>query len=140
MSHHTRSKSRAQSSSSSSGNSIELRARSDDAMEMENEKRGTDLPGKENIQNSAFQPPSPLTSRRKMSKGLTSAKMLSPNRNSQWSRSRESSLASMQPRSSPIHTSQSYSQVSKTQGAPNSMRPFSARFDARTCRLHILLT
>ena len=107
MPHRTRSKSRPPSSSSSSGIIIESTACSDDVAQTE---RPESL-DKENVKNSAFQPPSPLTSRRSKHKPSTAKKILSPTRNSQWSRSRESSSASMQPRSSPIHTGHSFLQV-----------------------------
>jgi hypothetical protein len=111
MPHRTRSKSRPQSSSSSSGIIIEVTGRSDDVSQTEMKAERDEPLDKENVKNSAFQPPSPLTSRRNKQKPSTAKKILSPNQNSQWSRSRESTSSSIHPRSSPIHTSHPYSKV-----------------------------
>jgi hypothetical protein len=95
----TRSKTRSPASSSSGSSSNrdvrrELPGRA--------AKKQVQQVDKENVKNAiAFQPPSPLTSRRKSAQkgGSTSAKkVLSPNRNSQWNRE-----SGRQLRSSPIH-------------------------------------
>jgi hypothetical protein len=56
---------------------------------------------KENLEKSAFRPPSPLTSKRSRGKN-TDKRVLSPNRKNEWS---QSSSSSRQPRASPIQAS-----------------------------------
>lgn len=107
----TRSKTRspASTSSSSSASNVEVRQEPDVVAK----KPAIAEVDKENVKKSAFQPPSPLTSKRsKSQKASSTKKILSPNRNSQWTRNRESSAtasSARQPRSSPIHTAGGYS-------------------------------
>ena len=138
MPHHTRSKTRPPSSSSSSAINIEATERSEskDETPLSNQAERRDGLDKENVKKSAFQPPSPLTSRRSKQKQSTSKKFLSPNRNNQWTRDREATTSSSrQPRSSPIHGRQSYSQVSTIVDATFLGAPFSSFFSCgtRTC-------
>jgi hypothetical protein len=123
MPHRTRSKSRPPTSSSSNAVIIEVTGRSDDGAQIESKAERDESLDKENVKNIAFQPPSPLTSRRNKQKPSTAKKILSPNRNSQWSQSRDSTSSSMQPRSSPIHKSHSYSKVRNNHCAIFSARP-----------------
>jgi hypothetical protein len=134
MPHRTRSKTRPPSSSSSSAINIEVTERSEskDETPLSNQVERPEGLDKENVKKSAFQPPSPLTSRRSKQKLSTSKKVLSPNRNNQWTRDRESTNTSRQPRSSPIHGRQSFSQVSYHIGAMFLGAPF---FLARNAHL-----
>jgi hypothetical protein len=120
------------SSSSSSAINIEVTERSEskDETPLSNQVERPEGLDKENVKKSAFQPPSPLTSRRSKQKLSTSKKVLSPNRNNQWTRDRESTNTSRQPRSSPIHGRQSFSQVSYHIGAMFLGAPFSLAFRA----------
>lgn len=136
MPHHTRSKTRPPSSSSSAIN-VEVTERSESKDETTPSHQAERPEGldKENVKKSAFQPPSPLTSRRSKQKLSTSKKVLSPNRNNQWTRDRESMNASRQPRSSPIHGRQSYAQVSYNVGAIFFLARLFSRFFVRNAHL-----
>jgi hypothetical protein len=111
MSHNTRSKTQPIdfiSENSKADNISDQAATATKGTESENVE-GQD---KENEKRNAFQPPSPLTSRRNKSAKSHEKPTLTPHRVNQWTRSRDSSGLSLQPRSSPIDTSQTLSQVS----------------------------
>jgi hypothetical protein len=111
MSHNTRSKKEPNatlSETSNTDNDSDQAAMASKGTEPDNAE-GQD---KENQKKNAFQPPSPMTSRRYKSTKSHEKPALTPQRVNQWTRTRDSSSISLQPRSSPIDTSQAISTVS----------------------------